>query len=226
MTKILHIITRLDMGGSAQNTLLTCRGLSDRYEIVLVHGLSLESSMTAAEKHIVEEGVAAARKKGVRFVTVSALVRRINPIKDLWALLSLLWLLFKEKPFVVHTHSSKAGILGRLAASRKNMRIVMWTLVGGSLYIGWDAFTAPEWCFVYGRLERVGGPDFSTTSGAAAHLSAMLPLVGAVFLSTRRWHWKLVAATAGAFTSESELPKPRLQMWLPLGSKLATNMSS
>lgn len=93
-----------------------------------------------------------------------------------------------------------ALILGRLAASRKNLRIVLWTLVGGSLYIGWDAFNAPEWCFVYGRLERVGGPDFSTTSGAAAHLSAMLPLVGAAFLSARHWHWKLAAATAGAFT--------------------------
>ena len=49
MTKILHIITRLDMGGSAQNTLLTCRELSDRYEMVLVHGLSLESNMSDSE---------------------------------------------------------------------------------------------------------------------------------------------------------------------------------
>ena len=91
-------------------------------------------------------------------------------------------------------------ILGRLAASRRNLWMVIWTLVGGCLYIGYDAYTAPEWAFVYGRLERVGGPDFSTTSGAAAHLSAMLPFIGAAFLSAKHWPWKIAAATAGAFT--------------------------
>ena len=40
MTKILHIITRLDMGGSTQDTLLTCHKLARKYEMVLVHGLS------------------------------------------------------------------------------------------------------------------------------------------------------------------------------------------
>jgi hypothetical protein len=49
MTKILHIITRLDMGGSAQNTLLNCQELSDKYEMVLVHGLSHKSRMTELE---------------------------------------------------------------------------------------------------------------------------------------------------------------------------------
>ena len=46
MAKILHIITRLDMGGSAQNTLLTCMELSGKYEIILVHGRSHESGMS------------------------------------------------------------------------------------------------------------------------------------------------------------------------------------
>jgi hypothetical protein len=49
MTKILHIITRPDMGGSAQNTLHTCQELSDKYEMVLVYGLSHESGMTELE---------------------------------------------------------------------------------------------------------------------------------------------------------------------------------
>ncbi|MBS1239168.1 MAG: hypothetical protein H6R38_486, partial [Deltaproteobacteria bacterium] len=46
MPKIMHIITRLDMGGSAQNTLLTCRELAMGYETLLVHGLGRESGMT------------------------------------------------------------------------------------------------------------------------------------------------------------------------------------
>ena len=53
MIKVLHVITRLDRGGSAQNTLLTCLGLTERYELVLVHGLSLESKMTDLEEQAV-----------------------------------------------------------------------------------------------------------------------------------------------------------------------------
>ena len=148
MTKLLHIITRLDMGGSAQNTLLTCRGLSDKYEIVLVHGLSQESNMTDAEKRVVEEGVAAARAKGVRFVTIDTLVRRISPIKDLWAFMSLLWLLWKQKPFVVHTHSSKAGILGRLAAALARIPIVIHTPHGHVFYGHFNPFFSKAFLWI------------------------------------------------------------------------------
>jgi hypothetical protein len=88
-------------------------------------------------------------------------------------------------------------ILGRVAASRANLHRVLWALVIGTLFLGYDAYTAPPSAFVLGRLEHIGGPDFSTTSGAAAHLSAILPLIGVVFLITRDWKWKLVALVSG-----------------------------
>ncbi|MEW6670465.1 MAG: glycosyltransferase family 4 protein [Thermodesulfobacteriota bacterium] len=123
--KVLHIITRLDMGGSAQNTLLTCRELAGRYDIILAHGLSVESGMTEQEKQALEGQKSQASASGVRFVTVSALVRRIDPFNDLKALFLLLRLIRKERPALVHTHSSKAGILGRLAArAAGNSKIV------------------------------------------------------------------------------------------------------
>jgi hypothetical protein len=103
MTKILHIITRLDMGGSAQNTLHGCKELSEKYEIVLVHGLSLESGMTDQEKKIVKSGIKEAEAQGARVITMPSLVRSIRPIKDLKALFALIWLISKEKPDIVHT---------------------------------------------------------------------------------------------------------------------------
>ena len=72
--------------------------------------------MTESERAAVENGVENARKHGVRIVSVSALVRRINLIKDFLALCALVRLMRREKPDIVHTHTSKAGILGRLAA--------------------------------------------------------------------------------------------------------------
>ncbi|UCC30334.1 MAG: O-antigen ligase family protein [Phycisphaerales bacterium] len=91
-------------------------------------------------------------------------------------------------------------ILGRLATTRANLRLVIWTLVAGSLYVGYDAFTSPASAFYLGRLELVGGPDFSTTSGLAAHLAAVLPIIGAAFLTARRWRWRIFAVVAGALS--------------------------
>ncbi len=90
-------------------------------------------------------------------------------------------------------------IIGRLATTRTNLKLVLWSLVVGSLYLGHDAYTAPVDAFWRGRLEAIGGPDFSTTSGMAAHLSAMLPLIGTAFLTTRAWRYRILAAVAGAF---------------------------
>jgi glycosyltransferase involved in cell wall biosynthesis len=134
MARILHIITRLDMGGSAQNTILTCRQLSDKYEIVLVHGLSAESNMTDSEMRAVQKGIGYAEKRSVKFICVPSLVRRISPLKDFRALLSLVWVLLKEKPLIVHTHSSKAGILGRLAAKLAGAPIIIHTPHGHVFY--------------------------------------------------------------------------------------------
>jgi glycosyltransferase involved in cell wall biosynthesis len=134
MTKIIHIITRLDMGGSAQNTLQTCTKLSEKYETILVHGLSCESGMTDLEKRLIDRGVNEAKMLGVKIIPLPALVRNIRPLKDLKALLRLAWLIFKEKPDIVHTHSSKAGILGRLAAKIAGVACLVHTPHGHVFY--------------------------------------------------------------------------------------------
>ena len=142
MTKVLHIITRLDMGGSAQNTLLSCKELCGKYEILLVHGLSHESGMSDLEKQIVEDGVGQAQKNGVKVIALPTLVRSIRPIKDFRALLSIIWLLLKEKPDIVHTHSSKAGILGRLAAKIAGAPHIIHTPHGHVFYGHFGAFAS------------------------------------------------------------------------------------
>jgi hypothetical protein len=89
-------------------------------------------------------------------------------------------------------------ILGRLATTRTNLKMVIWTFVAGSFYVGYDAYTAGPSAFWMGRLELIGGPDFANTSGTAAHLSAMLPIIGVAFLIAKRWRGRIFAAVAGA----------------------------
>lgn len=135
MRKIIHIITRLDMGGSAQNTLRSCMGLSgNKYQIVLVHGLSHESNMTADERRIVSRDVEIAEQKGVRVLPLAFLIKRIEPVQDFLAFISLLKLMVQEKPDAVHTHSSKAGLLGRWAAWLARVPVILHTPHGHVFY--------------------------------------------------------------------------------------------
>jgi glycosyltransferase involved in cell wall biosynthesis len=142
MSKAIHIITRLDMGGSAQNTLLTCLGLSEKYNVTLAHGLSHESHMTGAESRSVAKIVVETEKKGVNVIPLSALIRKINPIKDLRAFISLWRLIIREKPAIVHTHSSKAGILGRWAAKMAGVCCIIHTPHGHVFYGHFGSLTS------------------------------------------------------------------------------------
>lgn len=134
MSKIVHIITRLDRGGSAQNTLLTCLALSGRYELMLVYGLSLESQMTAWERQSIDSAIKEAEKKGVKHIPIPSLVRRIDLARDLSAFFSLWRLAIREKPTIVHTHTSKAGLLGRCAAKLAGVPIIVHTPHGHVFY--------------------------------------------------------------------------------------------
>ncbi len=115
--KVLHIITRLDMGGSAQNTLSTCiEHDHNRYRVFLIHGPSEESAMTPEEKQEVAAGIARAKARGVEVSIEPCLVRRIDPVMDARAFIGIVSAIRRIRPDIVHTHTSKAGMIGRLAA--------------------------------------------------------------------------------------------------------------
>ena len=122
--RITHVITRLIVGGAQENTLLTCEGLHARgHEVTLVTGPT-----TGPEGRLVER----ARGGGYRFIELPSLVRAVRPWTD-WRALADLKRLYRDlAPEVVHTHSSKAGILGRAAAAAAGVPIVVHTIHGMS----------------------------------------------------------------------------------------------
>ena len=121
--KVLHIITRLIIGGAQENTVSTVEGLrrSSKYEVNLVSGPPL-----GPEGSLIEE----TKRKGIEPVIIPALRREINPVYDLIALRKLFKLIKKGNYAIVHTHSSKAGILGRIAARMAGVPIIIHTIHG------------------------------------------------------------------------------------------------
>ena len=117
--RILHVITRMVKGGAQENTLANVLGLSaPGWESSLATGPAL-----GPEGSLEPECLAA----GVRMLRVPELVRELSPRDDLLALRRLVTLFRKERPHIVHTHTSKAGILGRIAAREARVPIVVHT---------------------------------------------------------------------------------------------------
>jgi glycosyltransferase involved in cell wall biosynthesis len=148
--KVVHIITRLDRGGSAQNTMLTALG-HDRshFEPVVITGEA--GSWDAQGGHTATlDNLRLLEKARIRYHTVASLVRHISPSSDLAALWNLVLLLREERPHVVHTHTSKAGVLGRLAAWIMGIPVIVHTPHGHVFYGHFSA--VPSWVFL--QLER------------------------------------------------------------------------
>ncbi|NOR21145.1 MAG: glycosyltransferase [Candidatus Aminicenantes bacterium] len=126
--KVLHIITRFDKGGSAQNTYLSLLGLRKKnYQLSLVSGLSLESEMKHEEIKAKEKDIQILESEGIEYIQCPFLLRRINIIKDLKAFFDIWRIIKKYNPIIVHTHSSKAGLMGRLAAKLAGAPIIVHT---------------------------------------------------------------------------------------------------
>jgi glycosyltransferase involved in cell wall biosynthesis len=122
--KIIHIITKLELGGAQQTTLYTLSHLDQhRYIPVLICG---PGGFLLPEARIIS---------GLKVHICKHLIRPIAPFHDLLVLITLWRILKKEKkaykgPILVHTHSSKAGILGRWAAFLAGIRIRIHTVHG------------------------------------------------------------------------------------------------
>jgi glycosyltransferase involved in cell wall biosynthesis len=123
--RVTHVITRLIVGGAQENTIASVLGLRQRapLEVDLIAGPTLGP-----------EGSLVSSCTGLPslLTIVPELVRPLHPWKDCLAWRRLVRLFRNRAPHIVHTHSGKAGILGRLAAARARVPVVIHTIHGPS----------------------------------------------------------------------------------------------
>ncbi|MGA3067652.1 MAG: glycosyltransferase family 4 protein [Tepidisphaeraceae bacterium] len=144
--KIVHLITRLIIGGAQENTLLSCQGQHARgHNVTLITGPALGPEGSLMDR---------AKAAGFRLVVLDDMRRAINPVRDLRVLNQLTAQLREIRPDIVHTHSSKAGILGRRAARRAGAQAVIHTIHG----LAFTASTSPWINWAYKSLEKQAAP--------------------------------------------------------------------
>ena len=185
--RIVHVITRLILGGAQENTLLTVDGLHHRHgdDVTLVAGPA-----EGPEGELF--GRAAGR--GLKVVEMPELVRAVRPSVDYKAYRHLRALIRELRPEVVHTHSSKAGIIGRAAAWDEGVPAVVHTIHGlpfgpsekpwkNRLYVGLERWAARRCHAIVGVCDAmaeqalaagVGRPEQYSTVYSGMHVDAFL----------------------------------------------------
>jgi len=144
--RVVHVITRLIVGGAQENTVASVLGLRERrdFQVELISGPSTgpEGSLEPLFDSI----------PGALSL-VPELIRAVRPWTD-WIAYRRLTERFRERsPHIVHTHSGKAGILGRLAARKAGVPIILHTIHGPSF----GAFQGPLANAVFTQAERYAG---------------------------------------------------------------------
>ena len=161
--RVLHAITRLTLGGSSENTIASCVAL-DR--------AGFECTLAASFRESDAASLVDARRRGCRVVDLPALGREVAPLADLTALAQILRLIRRERPAIVHTHTSKAGFIGRLAAVIARVPAVIHQPHGHVFY----GYYSPRRTAVFTALERQAARWTDrivtlTDRGAAEHLA-------------------------------------------------------
>lgn len=169
--RVIHIITRMIIGGAQENTLLNCLDLQTDYndEVLLVTGPA-----TGPEGDLLTQG----RAGDLAVRIVPELNRAIHPWRDWRALQSLRRIIRDYRPDVVHTHSAKGGVLGRRAAFSERVPAIVHTVHGAPFHpyqssISRNLFRicetqAAQWC---DRLISVADAmtDLLVKAGVAEH---------------------------------------------------------
>lgn len=125
--RIAHIITRMIVGGAQENTLLCCQDLIEKHgdDVVLITGPSL-----GPEGDLLADG----RVGCVPVTRIDSLRREIHPWRDWIAHREILRAIRDFRPEVVHTHSAKGGILGRMAATSLGVPAIIHTVHGAPFH--------------------------------------------------------------------------------------------
>jgi glycosyltransferase involved in cell wall biosynthesis len=161
--RVLHAITRLTLGGSSENTIASC---------VALGRAGYDCTLAASFRESDASSLADARRRGCRVVDIPALGREVAPLADLTALAQLLRLIGRERPLIVHTHTSKAGFIGRLAAVIVRVPAVIHQPHGHIFY----GYYSPRRTAVFTALERQAARWTDriitlTDRGSAEHLA-------------------------------------------------------
>lgn len=203
---LLYVITKLELGGAQKQLLSLIQGLDrTRYNIFL---------FTAREGILMDEALAA---PGLRVYRSRFMERAVNPFFDIPAFFELVCFIRREKIEIVHTHSSKAGILGRFAAAAAGVQKVYHTVHGWPFHD--FQFPLARWFFVF--LERCAAAVTTRIIVVSTHDKKR----GLTYRICGEGRYSLVRYGIDAAAFEEARPAVRKSLGIPEGAPVVAMVS-
>ncbi len=196
--RVLRLFSRLNIGGPAIHVILTTAGLDpERYESRLVVGR--EGEREGNFFNLAEE-------KGISFEVIGSFVRKIHPVLDLITLVKLLHLMRRERPDIVHTHTAKAGALGRVAARLARVPVILHTFHGSVFHSYFGALGSQIFRLIETALARLSDAVIAVSPRVARELErrkvAPREKIEVVHLGLELERFKKVAGHRGELRQE------------------------
>lgn len=197
---VVRVIARLNVGGPAIHVVNLTAGLAESHPTTLVTGL-----VDASEGDMLPE----ARARGVSLEVIPELGRTVRPWQDIVALAKLVRVFRRLRPDIVHTHTAKAGTLGRIAALIARVPVRVHTFHGHVFHGYFGNVTTQLVLFVERLLARVTTRIVTVSAGQASELVEMYRICGPervevipLGLDLARFAPDAIAALRGEFRSE------------------------
>ena len=143
--RLLIVLNRLVVGGQSIDTVPLAHALKDDYEIMIVHG-EKEEDEEAYTDSLRDSG-------GITFTKITSLKRSVNPLNDIASLFVMYRVIKKFAPAIVHTHGSKPGVTGRIAAWFAKVPVIIHTFHGHLFHSYYNKIGS----FIIIRFERLLG---------------------------------------------------------------------
>lgn len=145
--RLLIVLNRLSVGGPATNTLSAAAALSNDFEILLVAGEPMEDEQPA--DFLLQQ------YKGFRVEKIKSLKRSVLPGQDIRSYYHIKKIIREFRPHIIHTHGAKPGVLGRLAAWRAGVPVVLHTFHGHVFHSYFSPFISKRIIWIEKMLAKV-----------------------------------------------------------------------
>ncbi|MBU0765320.1 MAG: glycosyltransferase, partial [Bacteroidetes bacterium] len=169
MPRVLRIINRFNLGGPTYNVAYLSKFMAPEFETLLVGGYKDPSE---------ENSDFIVKNLGIEPVIIPEMRREINPGKDLITYKKIKQLIREFKPDIVHTHASKAGSLGRRAAYKCNVPIVVHTFHGHVFHSYFSPFKAGAFIRIEQNLAKISNRIIAVSENQKQELSEVYKIAG------------------------------------------------
>ena len=197
------IINRLVLSGGSMEALTMAFYLKDKYDVTVVYGEKEEDEKDTSLP---------LNNTNIQFIKIRTFHRSILPLKDIKSYKQISALILKHQPHIVHTHGFKSGLLGRIAAKRAKVPVIIHTFHGHIFHSYYNKAISQLIRFIEQRLAAISTRIVAISPHQAYELAtvyriAPLSKISTIFIGIDEKKYTLLPSGSTSFREQYNIPE-------------------